>query len=203
MENKKWYQKSWGIILLLYLFFPVGLFLMWKYSNWNKIVKIIITSIFAFLFIIIMFAGDTETPNNIDNENTTVLSSVSEQENTTDEISTTQESTTLNETTTDELTTTQTPNTTKETTTTTTPQTQSTTQETNPPQETKVDIEEDYNSDENYNSENTNQENSRTVYITPTGEKYHCSSACAGKNAIAKKYSDVEGIYGPCKKCAY
>ena len=41
-----------------------------------------------------------------------------------------------------------------------------------------------------------------TVYITPTGEKYHYSADCAGKNAIKKSLSEVKGSYGPCKKCA-
>jgi len=45
-------------------------------------------------------------------------------------------------------------------------------------------------------------DNSPTVYITPTGQKYHYSSSCAGSNAIAKKLSDVQNSYGPCKKCA-
>lgn len=49
----------------------------------------------------------------------------------------------------------------------------------------------------------TEKKSGRTVYITPTGEKYHCSSACAGKNAIARDYDDVEGVYDPCKKCVY
>lgn len=49
--KKKWYQKTGWIIALLILFFPVGLFLMWKYANWNKKVKWGI-SIFFLLFII-------------------------------------------------------------------------------------------------------------------------------------------------------
>ena len=49
----------------------------------------------------------------------------------------------------------------------------------------------------------TEKKSGRTVYITPTGEKYHCNSACAGKNAMARDYDDVEGVYDPCKKCAY
>ena len=49
----------------------------------------------------------------------------------------------------------------------------------------------------------TEKKSGKTVYITPTGEKYHCSSACAGKNAMARDYDDVEGVYDPCKKCAY
>lgn len=51
MMNQKWYEKNLSIILLLIFFFPVGLFLMWKYSNWNKVVKIAI-SIFFGLFLI-------------------------------------------------------------------------------------------------------------------------------------------------------
>lgn len=45
--NKKWYQKTGAIIILLILFFPIGLFLMWKYSNWNKWGKIVISCICA------------------------------------------------------------------------------------------------------------------------------------------------------------
>lgn len=32
----KWYKKTGWIIFLLIFFFPVGLFLMWKYAKWNK-----------------------------------------------------------------------------------------------------------------------------------------------------------------------
>lgn len=51
-KNKKWYQKTWGIILLLFLFFPVGLFFMWKYARWSKKAKWIITGVFIFVFIV-------------------------------------------------------------------------------------------------------------------------------------------------------
>lgn len=46
------------------------------------------------------------------------------------------------------------------------------------------------------------QDNSRTVYTTPTGEKYHYSQSCAGKNAKPTTENAVKGIYDPCKKCA-
>ncbi len=39
-NNTKWYEKTPAIILLLIFFFPVGLYLMWKYTNWTKGVKI-------------------------------------------------------------------------------------------------------------------------------------------------------------------
>lgn len=45
--KKKWYQQTGWIIFLLIVFFPVGLFLMWKYTNWNKWLKIGITLFFV------------------------------------------------------------------------------------------------------------------------------------------------------------
>ncbi len=56
--GKKWYQKTGWIILLLILFFPVGLFLMWKYTNWKKPIKGIITA----LILIIAFSGLSSEP---------------------------------------------------------------------------------------------------------------------------------------------
>lgn len=50
-RNKKWYQKTGSIIALLILFFPVGLFLMWRYAKWKTIVKICVTAIFLLLII--------------------------------------------------------------------------------------------------------------------------------------------------------
>lgn len=52
-DHKKWYQKTGWIIALLILFFPVGLFLIWKYTNWKKPVKGIITA----LILIIALSG--------------------------------------------------------------------------------------------------------------------------------------------------
>lgn len=43
----KWYEKTWATILFLIFFFPVGLYLMWRYRNWNKVIKCIITGFFA------------------------------------------------------------------------------------------------------------------------------------------------------------
>lgn len=42
----------------------------------------------------------------------------------------------------------------------------------------------------------------KTVYITPTGKKYHYSKDCAGKNAMKRDLSEVSNVYDPCKKCA-
>lgn len=41
------------------------------------------------------------------------------------------------------------------------------------------------------------------VYTTPTGEKYHLSTNCAGSNGIKRtKWDAVQLGYEPCKKCA-
>lgn len=59
--SHKWYQKSFGIIALLILFFPAGLFLMWKYAKWNKKTKWIITGIFSFILFSGIFDSDKTT----------------------------------------------------------------------------------------------------------------------------------------------
>ena len=41
-HKPKWYQTEGGIIALLILFFPVGLYLMWQYPEWSKKTKWII-----------------------------------------------------------------------------------------------------------------------------------------------------------------
>lgn len=60
----KWYQKTWVIILFLIFFFPVGLFLMWRYSNWNKVVKGIVTGLFCILIITNISGGNKEIETN-------------------------------------------------------------------------------------------------------------------------------------------
>ena len=51
-------------------------------------------------------------------------------------------------------------------------------------------------------STSTSTKKGNTVYITPTGKKYHYSKACAGKNAKPISLSDAKKSYDPCKKCA-
>ncbi|MGY8968809.1 MAG: hypothetical protein ACKVHT_09950 [Flavobacteriales bacterium] len=37
---KKWYERDGEIILILVLFFPIGLYLVWNKSDWSKKYKI-------------------------------------------------------------------------------------------------------------------------------------------------------------------
>ncbi len=43
--------------------------------------------------------------------------------------------------------------------------------------------------------------NSDTVYITPSGKRYHLNPSCGGKNSYAVSIDDV-GNRTPCQKCA-
>ena len=54
----RFYQKTWFIILTLIFFFPLGLFLMWRYSTWGKVPKVIITAILAW----VLYVGATAPP---------------------------------------------------------------------------------------------------------------------------------------------
>lgn len=60
----KWYQKTWGIVLMLCLFFPAGLYLMWKHSKCNRKVKKIITGIFAVICVVVAINSNS-TDNNV------------------------------------------------------------------------------------------------------------------------------------------
>lgn len=72
MGNKKWYQKTPGIIVLLVLFFPVGLFVMWKYASWPSKAKWVISGIFVFIILTNLLDGDNkQNPSNVAPEPTT------------------------------------------------------------------------------------------------------------------------------------
>lgn len=58
----KFYQEKWFCILMLIIFFPVGIFLMFRYKHFNKVARIIITVFFA-LSIVICF---TDTDSNME-----------------------------------------------------------------------------------------------------------------------------------------
>lgn len=51
-SSEKWYSKQWLVILLCVLFFPVGLYGLWKSDSFSKAVKIIITIIIGLATIV-------------------------------------------------------------------------------------------------------------------------------------------------------
>lgn len=62
-KQKEWYQKPFGIVMMLIFFFPVGLYLMWKYASWPKSAKWVVTGIIALLAVcsgIVNATGSTQ-----------------------------------------------------------------------------------------------------------------------------------------------
>ncbi len=50
---------------------------------------------------------------------------------------------------------------------------------------------------------NNTKTDSQTVYVTPTGKRYHLISTCGGKNSRAVSLSQAKSMgLTPCKKCA-
>jgi len=48
--EKKWWQKDWFVIFLLFLFWPIGLYLMYSNTSWPYWLKISITLIILIFF---------------------------------------------------------------------------------------------------------------------------------------------------------
>ncbi len=58
-------SKSIPAIIWLILFFPVGLYIMWAKTDWNKIIKISVSSFFALCFLICIATGFSESDPSI------------------------------------------------------------------------------------------------------------------------------------------
>lgn len=65
-NQSKWYDKKWIVTILLVVFFPVGLIVLWKNSVIKLHWKIIISVFFAIL--VIVSATDEKTPEEIAKE---------------------------------------------------------------------------------------------------------------------------------------
>lgn len=70
----KFYEKDWFVILMLFLFFPVGLFLMWKYKKeWSTPVKGIITGCIAVFFLVALFTPSQNIKSDLETEPTSTV----------------------------------------------------------------------------------------------------------------------------------
>ena len=56
-------------------------------------------------------------------------------------------------------------------------------------------------SEDLFGSATEDEQKKITVYITPTGERYHYRPTCAGKNAMEIKLFEAQEKYTPCQKC--
>ncbi|MFK7048948.1 hypothetical protein FLACOL_01303 [Flavobacterium columnare] len=81
--EKPWYEKTGLVILLCVLFFPVGLYALWKNSTISKFWKYGITSLLA--IIIVVNCGDDKTDKNATTENATTENVTEENETVTNE----------------------------------------------------------------------------------------------------------------------
>lgn len=73
-------NKNALTIILLIIFFPVGLYLMWAKTNWNKTIKIVITVLIAILALIGLFfpSDDTNKADKTSQAITTIASDIRE-----------------------------------------------------------------------------------------------------------------------------
>lgn len=71
-EKESIFSKTWFIILMTFCcFFPVGLFLMWKYKKFNKPIRIVITAFFA-IGLVVAIGGNANSSNKASSNNTQV-----------------------------------------------------------------------------------------------------------------------------------
>jgi hypothetical protein len=59
----KWYKSPIGVVFLLVIFFPIGLYLMWKYMNWNNKVKWGVTGFFGLMIVIDGIVSNFQSKN--------------------------------------------------------------------------------------------------------------------------------------------
>lgn len=85
-EEKPWYEKTGLVILLCVLFFPVGLYALWKNSTISKFWKFGITALIA--IIIITNCGDDKKVDTATTENEAVTSETSEKTETVSDLET-------------------------------------------------------------------------------------------------------------------
>lgn len=70
MESTKWYEKTWLLILACVIFFPVGLYGVYKSQKITKNLKYTIFGFFAVVILIDVFRGK---PNDVENKKVTIV----------------------------------------------------------------------------------------------------------------------------------
>lgn len=71
-EEKKFYKENWFMWISLIFIAPLGIFLMWKYhTNMKKNIKIILTIIFAFIFLVAIIGESSDNSATTKSDNDT------------------------------------------------------------------------------------------------------------------------------------
>lgn len=60
IKKEKIYQKTWFIVVCLIIVFPIGIFLMWKYHKFSKVIRIIVSIVIIFIFGCLIFGDDSD-----------------------------------------------------------------------------------------------------------------------------------------------
>ena len=76
MNKQKLSQTGWFTILMLFLFFPVGLYLMWKNKKFNRISRVLIT---GFILLCLFVVSDSNTQTTTPEDSSTLVSKESQQ----------------------------------------------------------------------------------------------------------------------------
>jgi hypothetical protein len=61
-KDRKWYQKSHWIIIFLILFWPLGVYFMWRYAHWKNPVKIVVSALELLFFVIFAISAANVSP---------------------------------------------------------------------------------------------------------------------------------------------
>lgn len=76
--KEKFYQKTWFVVLMLFLIFPLGLILMWVNKKFKPVIRVVLTVLFAFVWLLILASctSDSQTSQTATatTEQTTVIS---------------------------------------------------------------------------------------------------------------------------------
>ena len=61
--KEKFYQKTWFVVLMLFLIFPLGLILMWVNKKFKPAIRVVLTVLFAFVWLLILAScrSDSQT----------------------------------------------------------------------------------------------------------------------------------------------
>lgn len=78
MNRQKLSQTTWFTIIMLFIFFPVGIYLMWKNKKFNNNSRIIITGLILIVGFISYKSSDPGSQTNIPNESTQVIETQAE-----------------------------------------------------------------------------------------------------------------------------
>ena len=60
--NTPWYTQTWFTMVMLFVFAPIGCFLLWKFRGWNVVTKALVTAVFLIAFIDALASKQSPAP---------------------------------------------------------------------------------------------------------------------------------------------